>query len=350
MPKILVVDDERSIRSTFEIFLSKEGHKVFLAEGVEEAIKISDEQELDLVITDIIMPKLTGIDLLNTIKAKNKDIPVIIMTGEPTVETAKEAVINDAHDYLIKPVSKESLIKTVRYALEKKKLIDDRARLEIENEKYRVDLEHLVKKRTAALQKAINGTIETIAKILEQKDPYTAGHERRVGALSLAIAKKMELEDEEQRRIYFAGYLHDIGKLLVPSEILSKPGKLTKGEFGVIKEHVNSGFELTKDMELTWSISDLIVQHHERMDGSGYPNGIKGEEIQLGARILAVADVIEAMTAHRPYRPGFGIEIALKEIRSKIGILYDEKVAEAAIELFEIDKYDFSNINQSLLI
>ena len=350
MSKILVVDDERSIRSTFEIFLSKEGHEVFLAEDANNAKRINVEQDLDLIITDIIMPKMTGIDLLASIKAIKPDIPVIVMTGEPTVETAKEAVKNDANDYLIKPVTKENLMKATRYALEKKKLIDEKTKLEIENTKYRENLENLVKQRTAALQQAINGTIETIIKILEYKDPYTAGHERRVGALSLAIAKKMELGEEEQKRIYFAGYLHDIGKLLVPSEILSKPGKLTDGEFGVIKEHVKSGYELTIDIDLSWPIADLILQHHERMDGSGYPNEIKGEDIQLGARILAVSDVIEAMTAHRPYRPGFGIEIALEEIKSNAGVLYDEEVSKAAIELFEIEKYDFTNVKQSLFI
>ena len=192
--------------------------------------------------------------------------------------------------------------------------------------------------------------METISKILEQKDPYTAGHERRVGALALAIAKKMNLDEEKQKQIYFAGYLHDIGKLSVPSEILSKPGKITEGEFGVIKEHVNSGYELTKEIELSWPISDIILQHHERMDGSGYPNGVKGNQIQLEARILAVSDVIEAMTAHRPYRPGFSIEKALDEIKKNAGKLYDKEVSKAAIELFEKDKYDFSNVKQSLKI
>ena len=350
MSKILVVDDERSIRSTFEIFLSKEGHEVFLAEDANNAKRTTDEQDLDLIITDIIMPKMTGIDLLTFIKSNKPDIPIIIMTGEPTVDTAKEAVKNDANDYLIKPVSKEELIKASNYALEKKKLVDEKAKLEIENTKYRENLEDLVKQRTESLQKAINGTVETIVKILEQKDPYTAGHVMRVGALALAIAKKMNLDEEKQKQIYFAGYLHDIGKLLVPSEILSKPGKLTAGEFGVIKEHVNSSYELTKDIDLSWPIADIILQHHERMDASGYPNGIKGDDIHLGARILAVSDVIEAMTAHRPYRPGFGVEIALEEIRSKAGVLYDEEVSKAAIELFETDKYDFTNVSQALLI
>ncbi len=350
MSKILIVDDEKSIRSTFEIFLTKEGHEVFLAEDVISARKIAKEEDLDLIVTDIIMPKSTGLELLNAIKSENNEIPVIIMTGEPTVDTAKEAVKSDAQDYLIKPVTKESLLKTVSYALDKKRLTDEKKQLEIENKKYRDNLEKLVKKRTEALQKAVNGTVQTIAKILEQKDPYTAGHERRVGALALAIAKKMNLDEEKQKQIYFAGYLHDIGKLSVPSEILSKPGKITKGEFGVIKEHVSSGYELTKDIELSWPISDIILQHHERMDGSGYPNGVKGEEIQLEARILAVSDVIEAMTAHRPYRPGFGIDIALEEIKNNAGKLYDKKVSEAAIELFEKDKYDFSNVKESLKI
>ncbi len=350
MSKILIVDDEKSIRNTFEIFLTKEGHEVFLAEDVDTAIKIFKKHDLDLIVTDIIMPKSTGLELLNAVNAEKNEIPVIIMTGEPTVDTAKEAVKNDAHDYLIKPVAKESLIKTVGYALEKKRLIDAKKNLEIENKKYRDNLEELVKKRTEALQKAVNGTVETIAKILEQKDPYTAGHERRVGALALEIAKKMNLDEEKQKQIYYAGYLHDIGKLSVPSEILSKPGKITQGEFGVIKEHVRSGYDLTKDMELTWPIADIILQHHERMNGSGYPNGISGDEIKLEAKILAVSDVIEAMTSHRPYRPGFGIETALDEIKSNAGELYDKKVSEAAVELFEKDGYDFSNIGHGLII
>ena len=350
MSKILIVDDEKSIRSTFKIFLAKEGHEVFLAEDVSSAIKIAEKEDLDLIVTDIIMPKSTGLELLNAIKSENNEIPVIIMTGEPTVDTAKEAVKNNAQDYLIKPVTKDSLLKTVSYALDKKRLTDEKKQLEIENQKYRDNLEELVVKRTEALQKAVNGTVETISKILEQKDPYTAGHERRVGALALAIAKKMNLDEEKQKQIYFAGYLHDIGKLSVPSEILSKPGKITKGEFGVIKEHVNSGYELTKEIELSWPISDIILQHHERMDGSGYPNGVKGNQIQLEARILAVSDVIEAMTAHRPYRPGFSIEKALDEIKKNAGKLYDKEVSKAAIELFEKDKYDFSNVKQSLKI
>ena len=162
--------------------------------------------------------------------------------------------------------------------------------------------------------------------------------------------EKMNLDEEKQKQIYFAGYLHDIGKLLVPSEILSKPGKLTKGEFGVIKEHVSNGYELTNEIELPWSISEIILQHHERLDGSGYPNELQGDEIKLEARILAVSDVIEAMTAHRPYRSGLGIDIALDEIKSNAGKLYDKEISKIAVKLFEIDKFDFADVKKSIFI
>ncbi len=346
MSKILVVDDETSIRKTFEIFLSKEGHQTFLAESVEEALTLFKEQDLDLIITDIIMPEISGMDLLDTIKSKNPDIPVIIMTGEPTVDTAKLAVRSNAYDYLIKPVAKETLLKVIKYALEKKELLDKKNQLEDENKQYRDNLERLVQQRTEALQKAVNGTIETIANILEHKDPYTAGHEYRVGILSLAIARKMGLNEQQQKSVYFAGYLHDIGKLLIASEILSKPGKLTRGEYEVIKEHVYSSYELTQNIQLPYSISDIILQHHERMNGSGYPNGLKNNEISIEARVLAVADVIEAMSSHRPYRPGFEISVALSEIKEKSGILFDRQVVEATVSLFEQDHFDFSDIKK----
>ncbi len=295
MSRILVVDDEPSIRVTFEYFLKNAGYEVFLAENIDEAEKIVSEQELDLIISDIIMPKSSGIEFLSKVKAKLKNLPIIIMTGEPTVDTAKQAVKFSAHDYLIKPVSKETLIKAVRFALSEKMLIDKKKQLEVENKKYRDNLENLVQERTVALQKAVNGTITTIVQILEHKDPYTAGHERRVGTLSLAIAEKMNLGYEMKKSIYFVGFLHDIGKLYIASEILTKPGKLSEGEFAVVREHVYNGYELTKNIELPWPIADIILQHHERLDGSGYPAGLKGNAIMLEARILAIADVIEAI-------------------------------------------------------
>ena len=155
----------------------------------------------------------------------------------------------------------------------------------------------------------------------------------------------MGVDHEEQKKVYFAGYLHDIGKIMVASEILSKPGKLSNGEFTVIKEHVNFAYDILKKINLPWDISDIILQHHERLDGSGYPNGLKENEISLGAKILSVADVIEAMVSHRPYRPSLGIDKALNEISLNCGKLYDKEVCTAAISLFKDDNYSFSDSN-----
>ena len=341
MQKILVVDDEKSIRKTFEAFLTKEGYEVKTAENVDHALKIMDENELDLVLTDIIMPRITGIELLKIMKDKNPDIPIIIMTGEPTVETASLAVKSSAQDYITKPVSKNTLIRTVKYALKHKELIDSKKKLEIENKEYRENLEKLVEARTKALQNAMNATISTISLVVELRDPYTAGHERRVGNLAVEIGHKMKLSKAQIDCLYVTGYLHDIGKISVPAEILAKPGKLTDAEFEIIKTHVDYGYNVLKKVNLPWPVADVVRQHHERLDGSGYPLGLKGNEMKIESKIMAVADVVEAMTSHRPYRPGFGLDVALEEIEKNSGILYDEKVVAATVDLFRNDHYGF---------
>ena len=343
MSKILVVDDEKSIRKTFEIILKKEKYDVFLAEDVPAALKIIDDHEIDLIFTDIIMPRYTGMDMLNMLKENYSQIPVIIMTGEPTVETAKIAVKDLAFDYLTKPVSKNTLIKLAKHAIKQKKLSDERNRIESENEEYRKILENQVEKRTKSLQEAVNGTISTIAKILETKDPYTAGHEKKVANISLRIAGKMNLTKDQKDCIFLSGYLHDIGKLLLPAEILFKPGKLSESEFRLIKEHVVMGVELVEDIQLPWDIGKVILQHHERIDGSGYPKGLCGDDLSVESKILAVADVVEALSSQRPYRPGFSVETALSELKKNSGILYDDDVVTATISLFEDEGYDIES-------
>jgi putative two-component system response regulator len=350
MRKILIVDDEKSIRQTFEIFLKQENFEVLTADSVESAIDVIERNELDLIITDIIMPKITGIELLEIIKEKTPDIPIVIMTGEPTLETATLALKSSADDYLTKPVHKDTLIKTVKFAIERKELIDKKKQLETENTKYREGLEKLVEKRTNALQKAMLGTISTIASIMELRDPYTAGHERRVGNLSVAIAMKMNLPKEQIDCLYVAGYIHDIGKMAIPTSILSKPGKLSEIELLLIKTHSDAGYEILKKVYLPWHVAEVVYQHHERIDGSGYPLGIKKDEIFIEAKVMAVADVIEAMTAHRPYRAALGLDVALDEIESKSGTLYDEKVAEVALALFRDDKYEFTDESKEITL
>jgi putative nucleotidyltransferase with HDIG domain len=169
---------------------------------------------------------------------------------------------------------------------------------------------------------------------IERRDPYTAGHQIRSATLARTIATEMGLSQEKIDGIRVAGSIHDIGKLSIPAEILSKPTKLSEVEFSLIKEHSRSGYEILKDVESPWPLAEIVYQHHERMDGSGYPRNLKGEEILIEARILAVADVVEAMASHRPYRPGLGIDAALNEIEKNRGIFYDNTVADACLRLF----------------
>lgn len=189
------------------------------------------------------------------------------------------------------------------------------------------------------LRKALGGTVHAIASVVETKDPYTAGHQRRVADIARAIAREMDLSQEQINGLRMAATIHDIGKVSVPSEILSSPRKLTPLEFGLIKTHAQSGYDIIKDIEFPWPIARMIIEHHERMDGSGYPNGLTGDKILLESRILAVADVVEAMATHRPYRPSLGLDKALEEIAQNRGRLYDPEVVDACLRIFREKGY-----------
>jgi len=189
------------------------------------------------------------------------------------------------------------------------------------------------------LRKALGATVQSISLTVEMKDPYTAGHQQRVSDLTRAIATEMGLSADRRDFIRTASSIHDIGKISVPSEILSKPTKLTDLEFSLIKTHSQSGHDILKDIDFPWPVADVVLQHHERMNGSGYPQGLKGDDILLEARIMAVADVVEAIASHRPYRPSLGIDFALEEISRNKGILYDADVVDACLKLFQEKSY-----------
>ena len=175
--------------------------------------------------------------------------------------------------------------------------------------------------------------------MMDLRDPYTAGHEKRVGELSARIAAEMGLSENFQRGMRVAGGVHDVGKITVPAEMLNKPGKLSAIEFEMIKSHAEQGYEVLKNVDFPWPVAEVARQHHERIDGSGYPRGLKGEEIILEARIMAVADVVEAMSTHRPYRPALGVDAALAEIERGRGTAFDPVVAEACLRLFRETGY-----------
>ena len=187
----------------------------------------------------------------------------------------------------------------------------------------------------------MDATIDTMSKIIEAKDPYTSGHQHRVCQLAVRIAQEMKLPEDKIEGIRIVSLIHDIGKIGLPTEILSKPGKLNDIEFSLIKEHSQVGYDILKSIDFSYPIANIVLQHHENIDGSGYPNGVKDNEISIEAKILRIADVVEAMSSFRPYRPALGIDKALEEISQNKGTLYDSKVVEACVKLFRKKGFEF---------
>jgi len=196
---------------------------------------------------------------------------------------------------------------------------------------------------TITLRQSLEQSIETIADTVEARDPYTAGHQRRVSELATAIAREMSLPEEQVNGIHLAAIIHDLGKIHVPAEILAKPGKLTDIELMLVKTHPQAGYDILKNVKFPWPIADIILQHHEKLDGSGYPQGLKGKQILLESRIMTVADVVEAISSHRPYRSALGITAALSEIERGRGSVYDPAIVDVCLILFAKKGFTFSS-------
>ncbi|MDY6851314.1 MAG: response regulator [Thermodesulfobacteriota bacterium] len=319
---ILIVDDEEPIRSMLKQGLEYAGYECSIAGDGQEALEILAERDVTVVITDILMPRLDGIKLTKIIKEKY-DSNVIVMTGFGEGLKYEEVIKGGASDFIQKPLGfKELLIRLER--------VLERSRVE---EKLR---QSLIK-----FKRVLEATVNALASALEKRDPYTAGHQRRVTSLAYAMAKDMNLSEKQIEGIRIAGLLHDIGKISVPTDILNKPGRLSEAEFNLIKEHPRNGYEILADIEFEEPIAQIVFQHHERMDGSGYPQGLADGEIILEARILAVADVVEAIASHRPYRPALGIDIALDEISKNKGVIYDPQVVDTCLNLFNGMDFQF---------
>lgn len=221
--------------------------------------------------------------------------------------------------------------------VEMRRRITELEEVETERERAEEELQQGLEK----VRRTLEGTVQALAATTERRDPYTAGHQQRVTRLACAIAQEMGLPEEEIEGIRVTGTLHDIGKISVPAEILNKPGRLTEMEMTLIKTHPQVGHEILKTVEFPWPVAQIVLQHHERMDGSEYPSGLSGEEILPEARILAVADVVEAMSSHRPYRPALGKDKALEEISRNRGVLYDSNVVDACLKVFTEKGFKF---------
>ncbi|MBI4618662.1 MAG: response regulator [Desulfobacterales bacterium] len=340
MASILVVDDEGSIRRLLGETLDMSGHKCALAADAAEARTFIRDQDFDLILCDVKMPGESGLDLIRYVLAEHQETAVIIVSAVDDTEIAETALEIGAFGYIIKPFRHNELMISIANALRRREL-------EIKNRIQREDLEQAVLERTGELQTTLNklkiateGIIQAMVMTIEIRDPYTAGHQRRVRDLSCAIAEDMGLSKESIDTIRMSSMIHDLGKIALPSEILSKPGRLTTSEFELIKTHSQIGYNILKDIEFPWPLAEIVLQHHERMDGSGYPQGISGEGILYEARIVAVADVVEAMSSHRPYRPALGVDKALEEISMNKNVLYDRTVVEACVKLFSDGRFE----------
>lgn len=328
---IMVVEDDELIRDMIYQNIEMEGYRCTIAGSGEEALKILDDEDenVDVIITDIRMPGLSGIELTAKVK-ESYDSDIIVMTGFAEDFTYEKVIESGASDFFQKPINPKELMLRLKRVLKERTLLFER---KIADEE--------LKKSFEKLRKAQEQTVVALASASEIRDPYTSGHQQRVTKLACSIAENMDLAEKIREGLRIAGLLHDIGKISVPAEILSKPGKITKDEFNIIKQHCRVGYEILKEIEFPWPVAEIVLQHHERMDGSGYPLELQGEEILLEARILAVADVIEAMSSHRPYRPGLGIDKALDFIVVNRGILFDAEVVDVCWDIVSKGQFKF---------
>ena len=289
------------------------------------SITPSVERQLGYKVEEVINRPIQDLNILTSESLARATADVIkVLSGEEVTGAVYEFIANDGTRKIGEvtgtPIIREGKILGVTAVVRD---ITGRKRAE---EELRQTLE--------SLRRAVSTTIRVMVSAVEARDSNTAGHQLRSADLARAIATEMGLPQEKIDAIRMAGSIHDIGKLSIPAEILSKPTQLTNIEFSLIKEHSQRGYEILKDVESPWPLAQIVYQHHERMDGSGYPRNLKGEEIIMEARIMAVADVVEAMASHRPHRPGLGIDVALEEIEKNRGILYDDAAVEACLRLF----------------
>jgi putative nucleotidyltransferase with HDIG domain len=319
-PTILLIDDERMNRLIVGDYLRDSGYAVLEAESSAEGLRIFDYAQPDIVITDLRMPGGDGNQVVARLQDIAPDTPVIIISGTANLEEALGTLRDGACDFISKPVREMDLIKQAIDAAMKK------ARLNQENRFIQRTLEDEILQRThelrdlnIQLKNALESTVNALGVIVAQKDPYTAGHSERVAHIAMALGHAMGLPKNRIETLRVAGNLHDIGKISVPEEILNKPGRLTPEEYEQVKIHPETGFDILKDIPFHGPVAEIVLQHHERYDGTGYPRGLKGDETLLEARILSVADIYEALTSDRPYRRGLPHEQVVAHIVREAG-------------------------------
>ncbi len=329
----MIVDDEEAIREVVSTLLEAQGYECASVGNGRLAKEYLGNHSADLVLSDMVMPEMDGLSLVEWLRKTDPDVPVIMVTAMHDLSTALEAIRRGAYDYILKPFEKDNLYLGVRRALEHRRLV-------MENRNYQRNLEKLVEERTAQLKGALeqleqsyDDTLEALGGALDLKDAETEGHCRRVTAFTIAIAKEMKVPPQNLPQIARAAFLHDIGKMAIPDQILRKPGPLTAEEREIMRNHCEIGYKMVKRIPFLREAAEIVLSHQEYFDGTGYPRSLKGEQIPLGARIFAVADALDAMISDRPYRKALPITHAREEIERCSGTQFDPDVVQVFLAM-----------------
>ncbi|MCU0236180.1 MAG: response regulator [Acidobacteria bacterium] len=337
--KILITDDEKDIRELLRDFLENEGYECQLAANAFEALeKFKAAADFDLLMSDIRMPGKTGLDLLEEVKALDDDVMVIMISAVKDIESAIAAMSKGAYDYVSKPFKLNEVAFVANKALEKRRLV-------LENKEYQKQLEKMVEERTGELKQALieldktyNFTLRAMVTALDTRDTETQGHSLRVVRFTQKLAELMNISDKNTLKVYeYGALLHDIGKIGIPDAILRKPDKLDREEWQIMKNHPTIGYNVLKRIKFLEDAAQIVLHHHEAFDGSGYPDGLSGERIPLGARIFHIADAIDAMTSDRPYKKALSFENAASELLKYSGTQFDPGI----ISIFAKTSLDF---------
>ena len=327
-PTILVVDDEVASGQVLSVRLKLAGFRSSFVSSGEQALAILAGNHVDAVLSDLKMPGFSGLELLTRVRRDYPSLAFLLLVGRNDAHIGAQAIKDGADDYLLKPVEAKDVLRNLRRALDRKRV--EREALELQKR-----LEQLVVERTAQLSSALQSaeesyenTLLALGAALDLRDGQTADHSRRVCEYSLEIAKRMGCSEVQLKSLSQGALLHDIGKLAIPDSILSKPGKLTPEEWNTMRGHVQIGYDLVSRIPFLRDAADLVLSHHERYDGTGYPRGLQGEQIPLSARIFAVADAFDAMTSPRPYQATRRVSQAIEEIALKTGQQFDPQVVQ----------------------
>ncbi len=331
--RVLVVDDEAPVRSMIGATLQRQGYDVQLAVSGSQAVEMLVKGPYDLVLTDIVMQDGNGIALLERIHADQPQLPVVMVSAIHDISVAIDSMRRGAYDYLLKPFEREHLVATVQRALDHRQALQ-------ESHNYQQNLEQVVRARTEMLRQAMEDlehsydvTLEALGDALDLKDSETEGHSKRVTAYTIALARAMGIPPVDIKIIARGAFLHDIGKMAIPDEILRKPGRLTAEEEQIMQDHCTRGYHILRKIPFLSEAAAIVYTHQEHYDGAGYPSRLRGNEIPIGARIFAVADAMDAITSDRPYRKARSFDEARQEILRCSGTQFDPNVVEVFLKI-----------------